>query len=125
MEDYIVVFLDDSPERAATLHQRMPAKDVSRTIWVRTVEETLDLLINYRDRLRDVWLDHDLGGTEFMHSGSEECGMEIVRWLEKQNPEDYKHVKFIIHSWNLSAGMKMTDRLNAKGYKAVRKPFGM
>lgn len=124
-DDYIIVFLDDSPERAAVLYKRMPEKDVAHVIWTKTVPETLDLLINYRERLRDVSLDHDLGGYEHMHSGSEESGMEVVRWLEHQNPKDYEHVKFVVHSWNIPAAIKMVERLRAAGYRCYQQPFGM
>ena len=123
--DYIHVFLDDSSERAATLHQRLPEREVEHVVWVKNVAETLDFLINYRLRLRSVSLDHDLGGTTYQHSGSEECGMEIVRWLEHQNPKDYEHVKFVVHSWNIEAAIKMVERLRSKGYRAFQKPFGL
>lgn len=125
MDDYIIVFLDDSLERAAVLHKRIPEREVEHVIWVKTVAETLDLLVNYRGRLRDVWLDHDLGGLEYQHSGSEESGMEVVRWLEKQDPKQFDHVKFIVHSWNLGAANKMVERLRNKGYHVTKKPFGM
>lgn len=124
MEDRVNVFLDDDQNRAALLHQRMPAKELQRTFWVKTVEETLDMLINYKERLQYVSLDHDLGGETYVHSGREDCGMEIVRWLEKRS-EDYKHVVFIIHTWNEHAGKKMAVRLAAKGYRVLYRPFGM
>lgn len=125
MEDYIIVFLDASPERAATLHKRMPERDVAHVIWTKNVPEILDLLINYRERLRDVFLEHDLNGLEYQHSGNPESGMEVVRWLEKQNPKDYEHVKFIVHSWNLPAAIKMVTRLRDSGYTAYQQPFGL
>jgi plasmid stabilization system protein ParE len=124
-DDYIILFLDDSVERAAVLHQRMPERDVEHVVWVKTVAETLDFLVNYRERLRTVYLDHNLNGMEYQHSGSDTSGMEIVRWLEKQNHKYYEHVKFVVHSWNISAAVKMVERLRDKGYLAYQKPFGM
>lgn len=123
-DDYIHLFLDDSPERAAILHQRVPEKEIAHFVWVRTISETLDLLVNYRERLRDVYLDHNLG-CEHRHSGSDESGMAVVRFLEHQNPKEYGHVTFIIHSWNLPAAKKMTERLAVKGYKVIQQPFGL
>lgn len=124
-DDYVIVFLDDDPNRAAVLNQRMLARDVEHTIWVHNVEETLDLLINYRERLRYVSLDHDLGSETYVHSGREDCGMEVIRWLEKQSPLDYKDVVFVIHSWNIPAARKMAVRLIDKGYRVLQVPFGM
>lgn len=123
-DDYLHVFLDDSPERAAILHKRMPEREVEHVVWVKTVPETLDFLTNYRARLRTVYLDHNLNGLEYQHSGSADSGMEIVRWLESQDPKDFEHVTFIIHSWDLPAAVKMTDRLSKKGYRVHQKPFG-
>jgi hypothetical protein len=123
-EDSIIVFLDDDQNRAALQFQRMKPKDQNRTFWVQTVEETLDMLKNYRERLDIVSLDHDLGGEAFVHTGREDCGMEVVRWLEHQDSALYSHTRFIIHSWNIPAGMKMTQRLQAKGYRVIRVPFG-
>lgn len=125
MDDYVIVFLDSDPNRAAVLHQRMSPQDVEHTIWTRTVEETLDLLINYRERLRYVSLDHDLNSDTYVHSAREDCGMEVVRFLEHKDSNDYKHVTFVVHAWNQSAGMKMTTRLRTKGYKTLYVPYGM
>jgi len=125
VEDYVIVFLDDDPNRAAILNQRMSSKDIEHTIWVRTVDETLDLLTNYKDKLRYVSLDHDLDGKTYVHSAREDCGMEVVRFLEKANLKDYENVVFIVHTWNTTAGMKMTARLRDKGYKTLYVPYGM
>lgn len=124
MEDLINIFLDDDQNRAALLHQRMPAKELQRTFWVKNVEETLDLLINYRERLQYVSLDHDLGGESYVHPGREDCGMEVVRWLERQDPKQYDHVAFIIHSHNEHSGKKMAVRLIMAGYRVLYAPFG-
>lgn len=123
-EDSVIVFLDDDPNRAALQFQRMTNDDKSRTFWVQNVAETIDMLKRYRERLDIVSLDHDLGGETYVHTGREDCGMEIVRWLEKQDAKRYSHVRFIVHSWNIPAGMKMTKRLQDKGYRVVRVPFG-
>lgn len=122
--DSVIVFLDDSPERAALAFQRMTPSDQGRTFWTRTVEETIDMLKAYRDRLDIVSLDHDLGGQTYVYSGRDDCGMEVVRWLEKQNPTDYSHVRFIVHTWNQSAGIMMARRLRVRGYRVIRAPFG-
>ena len=125
MGDQVLVFLDDSAELAARHYERLSEEDRSRTFWVQTVEETIDMLKNYRERLEIVSLDHDLNGETYVHSGREDCGMEVVRWLEKRNPADYAHVQFIVHSWNENSGPRMVSRLQKAGYKAELSPFGM
>lgn len=124
-DDKIIVFLDDDSTRAAVAFRRMSEYDQQRTFWVSTVSETLDMLENYRERLDIVSLEHDLGGNTFVNSARDDCGMEIVRWLEKQNPENYSHARFIIHTWNLKAGQKMASRLYKAGYRVMNMPFGM
>ena len=124
-EDSIIVFLDDDPGRAATMYGRMSPVDQNRTFWVQTVAETLGMLGPlYRERLDIVSLDHDLGGRTHVHTAREDCGTEVVRFLEHKSSEDYAHVRFIVHSWNIPAARKMTDRLQSAGYRAIMKPFG-
>ena len=123
-EDSVIVFLDGDPLRAALQFQRMNKQDQERTFWVQTVPETIDMFENYRERLDIVSLDHDLGRECFVHPSREDCGTEIVRWLEKQPSELYSHVRFIVHAWNIPAGFRMTQRLRKKGYNVTPIPFG-
>lgn len=124
-EDTIIVFLEDDCNRAALKFQRMSKKDQERTFWVRTVKEAIEILRDYRERLDIVYLDYDLTGEGYDNTSREDCGMEVVRWLEVQQVSDYLHVDFIIHTWNIPAGKKMVSRLTAKGYNAIQKPFGL
>ena len=123
-EDSVHLFLDDDPNRAATLYQRMTPIDRKRTIWVTTVEQTIQTLGDYRERLDIVSLDHDLGGEMYVHSGRDDSGMEVIRWLERQPSSNYKHVRFVIHSWNIPAGRRMAARLMSAGYNVIQVPFG-
>lgn len=127
----MILFLDDSPERAVLAHERMPVADRSKTIWCQTAEEAIVTLWDYRDRLDAVHLDHDLGGQEYVNTKREDCGMEVVRYLEKMahdKPEEFEKLKaahFVIHSWNSHAGPIMVDRLSKIGLDVEYKPFGM
>lgn len=127
-EGYIL-FLDDDPNRAALAYQRFKPGDRERTIWCSTVEEAIITLKDYEDKLKAVWLDHDLGGKTYVHTASEECGMEIVRYLERLARKDklnnLKNVYFRIHSWNIEAGNKMHKRLKAIGLDVEYIPFGL
>ena len=120
----MILFLDDSPERAALAYQRWP-KDVSQnTIWVETAQEAISVLKEYRKDLTEAHLDHDLGGTQWQDSRAENCGMEVVRFLESRDIKGYQHINMIIHSWNIPAGREMAARLQLKGFKVSVKPFG-
>jgi hypothetical protein len=120
----IILFLDDDPARAALAHQRMPERYRQNTFWAQTTEEAIYILRDYASRLMSAHLDHDLGGEQFVHSSREDCGMEVVRWLERQDPKLYDGCVFVIHTWNIPAGIKMAERLQAAGYKVHRRPFG-
>lgn len=125
MGDRILVFIDGSSERAAVHFQRLSKPDQERTFWAPTVDEAIPILWDYRQRLEEVSLEHDFGGDTYVHSAREDCGMEVVRWLEHRDPADYAHVKFIIHTWNEVASPKMVARLRKAGYKVEAMPFGM
>lgn len=127
----MILFLDDNPRRAVLAHERMPVADREQTLWCQTAEEAIVTLWDYRDRLDAVHLDHDLGGEEYVNTKREDCGMEVVRYLEKMSrdkPEEFKKLqaaKFVVHSWNSHAGPIMVDRLSKIGLDVEYKPFGM
>lgn len=97
-----------------------------------TVEETVTTLRDYKDVLEIVMLDHDLGGQHFVDCKRDDCGMEIIRWLEKyrfKDPEQFesfKDIRFVIHTHNLYAGKQMVERLQKLEISKVDyRPFGM
>lgn len=121
-EDSIIVFLESDPQRAALQFQRMNQQDQNRTFWVSTVPEVIDMLENYRERLDIVSLAYNLNDLEYNHPSREDCGMEVIRWLERSS-SDYSHVRFIVHTWD-RAGVKMANRLRTHGYKVIHVAFG-
>ena len=123
MGDSIIVFVEGDPQRAALQFQRMTPADQNRTFWVKSVPEAIDMLENYRERLDIVSMAYNLNGEEYNHPSREDCGLEVVRWLERRSSSDYSHVRFVVHSWD-RAGVKMTSRLRAHGYRAILKEFG-
>jgi len=123
-----ILFLDDSPERAALAYQRMTPEDANHTIWCKSAEEAISVLKDYATRLKKVYLDHDLGGEGEevpMHSGNENSGMEVVRYLEKIEPATFYGCLFIVHSYNSFAGPRMSERLTHAGYSSKYEPFGL
>ena len=124
----MILFLDDSPERAARAYSLMTPEQASSTIWCTTAQETIITLRDYCEVLEEVHLDHDLGGLKDQSIKDENCGMEVVRWME-DNLDKVKHMKdngctFTVHSWNLHAGRIMVERLKRLDLKAIFKPFG-
>ncbi len=126
----MILFLDDDPQRAVLAHNRMSDEDKGKTLWCKTAEEAIITLWDYRHVLERVHLDHDLGGEQYVNTKREDCGMEIVRTLEKwseKKPEEFKkllNVPFTVHSWNAHAAPIMVDRLHKIGLRAKWVPFG-
>ena len=127
----MILFLDDDPNRAALAYQRMTKDQKERTIWCKTVQETITTLWDYRNELELVMLDHDLNGETYVNIKRDDCGMEVVRFLERLSRREQKefkkfreNVKFIIHSHNTYAGPRMVERLQAIGLVTVLHPFG-
>jgi hypothetical protein len=125
----MILFLDDDPARAALAYQRFTPEDRAKVIWCQTAEEAICTLRDYKNLLTKVMLDHDLGGEHFVHTAREDCGMEVVRYLErlhKRNElEGLKTVKYRIHTWNVDSGNVMFKRLKGIGLKVEYVPFGM
>jgi hypothetical protein len=127
----MILFLDGEPNRAVLAFNRMNETDQGNTIWCRTVQEAVLTFWDYRHVLEKAFLEHDLGDVSYANTGSPECGMEIVRFLEKKakkEPEEFKHlrkVKITVHTWNEHAGPIMVDRLRKIGLSVELKPFGM
>ncbi len=127
----MILFLDPDPKRAVLAHQRMTDEDRSNTIWAKTFEEGQVTIWNYRDELTEVHMEHDLSGTPYMNTRSEESGMEIIRYLENLSIHHtdvfpaYKKIKWTVHTWNDHAGPIMVERLRKIGLTVELKPFGM
>ena len=108
-----ILFLDDSPDRAETMLAQYP-----ETIWVQTASETIQKLS--QEQWHVVCLDHDLGGETFVDPNREDCGMEVVRWIEQAMPTIGK---IIVHTWNYPAAKQMVARLRRKDYVVILQPF--
>ena len=94
-----------------------------------TAKEAIITLQDYKDSLTAVMLDHDLEGESFVNSKREDCGMEVVRFLEKMNRKNSLgnliNAKFTVHTWNIDAGLIMEKRLREIGLKVKFVPFGL
>jgi len=108
-----ILFLDDSLDRAKTMLAQYP-----ETVWVQTASEAIQKLS--QEQWHVVCLDHDLGGETFVDSSREDCGMEVVRWIEQAMPTIGK---VIVHTWNYPAAKRMVARLRRKDYVVILQPF--
>jgi hypothetical protein len=124
MERDLTLFMDDDPKRAALAYQRMPEDELPATVWCKTAAETIDVLKDYAERLKKIYLDHDLEGQIYMPSRSEFSGMEVVRWFEKQDRKRFDGCKIVVHSYNEYAANRMVERLEKAGYSVKYIPFG-
>lgn len=115
-----LLFMDDNSKRIhAALRQYGGTFDVTIAT---NVKECLRLLA--RQDWRIVSLDHDLGGCDYTDPDGRECGMEIVRYLEKCGwPGGKPRPEFIIHSSNTFAGNLMVRRLREVKLMARHEPF--
>jgi hypothetical protein len=111
-----VLFLDDDIRRAEIFLKRNPD-----AIWIQTAEECVAKLVESWD---EVYLDHDLGGEQYVDVERSDCGMEVVRWLCKEERSHLSATRFIIHSHNLAAAMMMVLLMREMGYNAEFFPFG-
>ena len=114
----LILFLDDNEQRVQRATNYFEGKTLCVAMnahvaieYLRLAEEPWDL----------VMLDHDLGGQVYQNSEEENCGMEVVRYIERTRPA----IKvIIIHSWNAPAAREMRERLQRAGYDAAYEPFG-
>lgn len=107
------LFLDDSKERCKAIKSVIPYITI-----VHTVEECIEKLKEEEWDL--VFLDHDLGNEIYVDSKREDTGMEVVRWIIKNQPI-IRHI--IVHTLNTSAGIVMAKDLNKAKYEAVYLPY--
>ena len=125
----ILLFVDDRSERAALAYHRMSPDHQDRTIWCKAISEAISTIYDYKDEIECVMIEHDFGGN-FQNSKSDKSGHELVRWLErlsKVEPEVFeklKKVNFVIHTWNITAGKKMLDRMIKLDLNVKFHPFG-
>jgi len=117
----LVLFLDDSERRIqiATDFFENLKEDVSLCIAMNA-----HVAIEYLGLTEEPWelvmLDHDLGGQVYQNSDEENCGMEVVRYIERTRP---KIERIVVHSWNAPAGREMQERLQQAGYDTAYQPF--
>lgn len=110
-----ILFLDDCPDRRKKFRREYPMATLTET-----AEGMIELLKGLEEPADIVFLDHDLGGEVYVDPDREDCGMEVVRWVEKNRPPV---AKFVVHTHNDKVNSEMAGRLRAAGYHVEKTPF--
>ena len=110
----MIIFLDDDRNRINHFRSKVPSVMVART-----AKKCIELL-SKTEECGILFLDHDLGGEVYTDSHSQNCGMEVVRWIEKNEPCIRQ---IIVHSHNHYAAQDMVTRLKLKKYKVDYVPY--
>lgn len=111
-----ILFLDDNVNRTRAFQSRVPP-----AICVETAADMIDL-IQKHDEIDHIFLDHDLGNEVWVDSSRVDCGMEVVRWLVK-NDRRANIECIVVHSHNTPAAVKMHADLMDAGYSVRVVPF--
>ena len=110
-----VLFLDDNPVRISRFRSAVPYATI-----VETAKECIDQIKN--EQWDWIFLDHDLGGEEFVDSSRADTGMEVVRYLV-DNKQERQSPQIVVHSLNTEAREQMCLDLVLAGYEAIPIPF--
>ena len=112
------LFLDDNPKRHAHFKTLSIGCDVT---YVWTAEECISVLSNEKS-FDCVFLDHDLGGKEFVE---EEPGSvsEVAKFIRDQLEKERYPNRIIVHSWNTEGAKRMISYIGPTGINVKYVPF--
>lgn len=114
-----MLFVDDRTKRLMyALNELSKKYDVTIAA---TVPQALRLMSQYNFDF--ISLDHDLDGHDFQDPDSNNCGMEIVRYILKTGWPPIKKPVFYVHSKNLFGANLMATTLIKAGYEAYYNPI--
>lgn len=122
MHKEIILFLDDDGNRTKTFVSRVPSALTHST--ADSICQGIAAAKEAGEKVKYLFLDHDLGGEIYVDSNREDCGMEVVRFLAK-NVAEYITVidTIIVHSHNQPAAERMVYNLREYGYNTYYVPF--
>jgi CheY-like chemotaxis protein len=108
-----VLVLEDDPNRIRTFRFKFdPSFEV---MYVTTAQGAIDLLTE--NQFDAMFLDHDLGGEQFVDTDNENTGSEVVRWLLVHSISNDPYI--IVHSLNRPAATGMVENLLWADFKFV------
>lgn len=112
----ITLVLEDNKERMKTF--KLYCHNLKH---VETSKDCIDIIKSGKN-IKELWLDHDLGNETYVNSQREDCGMEVVRFLLKENRIGQIE-KIYVHSHNVYANRIMAEDLSNAGYNSTLFPF--
>ena len=110
-----ILFLADDQNRIQKFKKEVPLATI-----VTTAKACIKALSKAEDIWNIVFLSHDLGEGAFVDSGSKNSGMEVVRWISKNQP-CIRNI--IVHTCNPDAGYEMEAELTKAQYEVSYIPF--
>lgn len=110
-----LIFLDDDENRCNLVRKKLPGM----VKYAHTAQDCIKR-IQEMEEISILFLDHDLGGEVYVDTDREDCGMEVVRWIENNNPLIRN---IVVHSMNKPAADEMVQRLQDASYNASYVPF--
>jgi len=120
----VILFLDNDVNRAAIAYQRATEERRENTIWCNTAQGAIRTFQEFE--ISEAHLEHDLEGPQHLDSRYHNSGMEVVRWLIRSSASDPRlsKIRYIVHSHNVRAAVRMVERLGEAGLDAHYIPFG-
>jgi len=109
-----ILILEDDPNRMEVF--RVAFKDRHE---ISAADNAADFITLLNTQAAEViFLDHDLGGLQFVDTADKNTGSEVVRHLVANFGGSHS-VPIIIHSHNTPAAARMQDTLRAGGFRKV------
>lgn len=103
-----VFILEDDPRRMTYFRETYGDDQV---IWIEEAQEAMDYLKDNYESLDRIYLDHDLGGEQYVDSSVFNTGYTVAKFMsEELNVTSFSNVT--IHSMNHEAAKKMEKLLS-------------
>jgi hypothetical protein len=122
LQPMTVFILDDDERRHRFFKRKFETDEVSIAM---TVTEAKDILTE--NQFEAIFLDHDLLPEHYETDGSEDdehTGYAIALWLA-HNPDIQRPAQIVVHTRNITGGMRMAEVMRDAGRAVEYVPFPM
>lgn len=118
-----IFILEDDKERIKTFKRKLIGHEV---VLAETAQQAINILGTRKDADNEslfdlIFLDHDLGGKQYVDSFDKNTGSEVVRWMIRDMG---LCPTIIVHSMNVREAPLMVWDLNKAGFVCHRIPYG-
>lgn len=115
------LILEDNERRRERFNHYLDEWNVITLQFCFTADKAIECL--QREKYDVIFLDHDLGGENFVESSRDDTGAGVARWMATTSYVG-RETDVIIHSMNPRGALEMEQTLQAAGFTMVRKqPF--